>query len=269
MNRTIRQTVATLAVCVASLASPALSCTAGSRLGPGGSGSTGGAPLPPVDAAMLAPGTFCSLPGSVVWMQDGPRVVGGSQAPGIGWLTLPVGFCAHYFAKVPNARQLRFTPNGDLFVASPTSSTTGGANDGISGVVLLRDADRDGTADANVTFLQGLPAVQGLMVNGGYLYYQDRATIRRVPIQDGVDDPAGPSEVVTQMELDWPQDTLHWPKVFDVTRDGTVYVTNGSTQSETCSSQGPVWGGIFKLQANGKTTSVVRGFRNPIALRCE
>ena len=65
----------------------------------------------------------------------GPQIIPGSDAatPSLSWLTLPVGFCAHYFAHVPTARQLRFAPDGHLFVASPTSPTTGGAGNGVGG----------------------------------------------------------------------------------------------------------------------------------------
>ncbi|HZU85784.1 MAG TPA: hypothetical protein VE987_22820, partial [Polyangiaceae bacterium] len=127
-------------------------------------------------------GSFCSLPGSVVWGDQGPAIVPGADAssPDLSWLHVPAGFCAHYFATVKTARQLRFAPGGELFVSSPTTGTTGAANDGISGIVVLPDDDRDGFADSNITFLSGLPSVQGLMFNAGYFYFQDGTFVRRV-----------------------------------------------------------------------------------------
>lgn len=223
-----------------------------------------------VDAAPA--GSFCSLPGSVVWTLQGPVGMPGADggvdasAPDVSWLKLPVGFCAHYFATVKTARQLRFAPGGDLFAASPTSGTTGGAGDGIAGIVILPDDNHDGNADSNITFLSGLPSVQGLMFANGYLYYQDNTTIRRVPYAGGRR--PGATEVVTSMS-NWPQAFEHWPKVFDQAQDGTIYISNGGSQSDVCVASAPVRGAILKLNPDGTTSVVAKGFRNPIAMRCE
>ncbi len=219
--------------------------------------------------ALPPPGTYCALPGSVVWTSQGPYVMPGGQGtlPDLGWLKLPEGFCAHYFATVKTARQLKFAPGGDLFVASPTTTTTGGANNGIAGIVVLPDDDRDGVADTNITFLGNLPSTQGLMFAGGYLYFQDAATIRRLPFRSGDRRPSSPVEVATTITA--PQDSLHWPKVFDAARDGTIYVSNGSTQGESCTSKRAAFGAVFKLDPSGTTSEVMKGFRNPIAMRCE
>jgi glucose/arabinose dehydrogenase len=228
-------------------------------------------PTPPLGADAAPPhGAFCSLPGSVVWTTQGPRVVpgGDSGAPDLGWLELPVGFCAHFFATVKTVRQLKFAPDGDLFAASPTRATTGGANNGGAGVVVLPDDDHDGSADARITFLGNLGAVQGLMFANGYLYYQDDAIVRRVAFRKGDRQPSAASERVADMTA-WPQDPTHWPKVFDIAKDGTIYVSNGGSQGDACESTGAVRGAIFKLNADGSTSVVAKGFRNPIAMRCE
>ncbi|MDP9034061.1 MAG: hypothetical protein M3O50_04595 [Myxococcota bacterium] len=221
--------------------------------------------------AAPATGTFCALAGSLVWTAQGTHLVAGvpgsSQAPDLSWLHLPPGFCAHYFGTVKTARQLKFAPGGDLFVASPTTPTTGGANNGIAGIVVLPDDNHDGVADTNLTFLASLPSTQGLMFTAGYLYFQDGPTIRRLRFQSGDRRPSGPVEVATTITAQ--QDGLHWPKVFDAARDGTVFVSNGSSQGEQCNSSRAPFGAIFKLGANGTTTEVMKGFRNPIAMRCE
>jgi glucose/arabinose dehydrogenase len=226
---------------------------------------------PSADTTATGP-TFCSLPGSVVSTAGGRVIVPGptaSATPDIAWLALPVGFCAHYFATVPTARQLRFGPGGDLFVASPTQGTTGGANNGTASVVVLPDDNRDGIADATMTFVSGLPSVQGLMFAAGFFYYQDGTAVRSVPFQPGDRHPRDASQTVTDMGV-WPQAPEHWPRVFDVTRDGrTVYITNGGSQGDDCVSTQPVRGGIFTLNADGTTSAMATGFRNPIAMRCE
>jgi glucose/arabinose dehydrogenase len=225
--------------------------------------------LPPDLDAKPPMGSFCSLPGSVVYTAQGPQVIPGSDAgtPSLSWLTLPVGFCAHYFAHVPTARQLRFAPDGHLFVASPTSPTTGGAGNGVAGIVIVPDDDGDGVAEENITYLDQLPSTQGLMFHGGYIYFQDGVNIRRIPFKSGDLSPSGSVETVTTMTVQ--QAPEHWPKVFDIAQDGTLYVTNGSTQSEECLSTRPVFGAIFKVNGDGTTSEVAKGFRNPIAMKCE
>ena len=225
--------------------------------------------LPPDIDAIPPSGTFCSLPGSVVFTSQGPEVVQGSDAstPSLAWLHLPVGFCAHYFATVPMARQLRVAPDGHLFAASPSRGTTGGANNGTNAIVVLPDDNHDGVADTDVTYLANLPATQGLLFTGGYLYFQDDSTIKRVSFKNGDLSPSASVELVTTLTV--PQDSLHWTKVLDIAKDGTIYVTNGGSQSDTCVSTNPVRGAILELAPDGGTTVVAKGFRNPIALRCE
>ena len=142
---------------------------------------------PTADAPTGPP--FCELPGSVVWTANGPSVVGGApdgSAPDLTWMKLPQGFCAHYFGTVLDARQLRFAPGGELFVASPTSLTTGGAYQGaVGGVVVLPDDDHDGVADSNITFVDNIASVQGLLFANGLFYYQDDTTIRSVVYHAG------------------------------------------------------------------------------------
>jgi glucose/arabinose dehydrogenase len=238
----------------------------------GGGGQDGptGDELPIDIDARPPPGAFCALPGSVVFTQQGPQVIPGSDAstPYLGWLSLPVGFCVHYYGTVPMTRQLRFAPDGHLFVSSPTASTTGGRNNGLGEIIILPDDNQDGIADTNITYLSMLEYVQGLYFGGGFLYYQfDQATIAKVPFKNGDLSPSGASQPVTTSTL--PQDTVHWTKVIDVAQDGTLYVTNGSSQSESCLSTRPPIGTINKVSPDGGATVVAKGFRNPISLRCE
>jgi glucose/arabinose dehydrogenase len=224
---------------------------------------------PRLDAIPPPPsGSFCSLPGSFVWTAQGVGTVPGSDGPDLGWMGLPPGFCAHFFGTVPDARQLRFAPGGELFVASPTTATTGGNyGEGLSSIVVLPDDDHDGVAEAPLTFMSGLASVQGLMFAGDTFYYQDGPTIRSVAYHAGDRRPSAVAQAFTTVPAT--QDGLHWPKVMDVAKDGTIYVTNGGSQGDQCMSTNPTRGSIFAVQPDGSTSLVAKGFRNPIALRCE
>ena len=225
--------------------------------------------LPPISPDAMVEGSYCALPGSVVGTSQGMVVVEGGDAsqPSLSWLTVPMGFCAHHFANVPETRQLRTAPGGDLFVASPSQPAAGGASGGLAAIVVLPDDNHDGLAEAPVTFVPNLNQTQGMTFARGYFYYQDGPTIRRVTFQSGDRAPSAPAEAVTTITA--LQSSDHFPKGVDVAQDGTVYVTNGSDQGEACNSNRAPIGAVFKVGANGSNSVVTRGFRNPIALRCE
>ncbi len=210
---------------------------------------------------------FCDRPGSVQTTAEGVVVVPGgpASAPDLSFLHLPVGFCAHFFANVGNTRQLRFAPGGELFVASPTTSTTGGGPNGHAAILVLPDDNGDGAADSQTPFLSGLPSTQGLLFTSGYFYYQDGTRIMRVPYAKGDRTPSGSSEQVANITIY--TSIIHWPKPLDVADDGTIYVGNGGDQNEICDPTRPFHGGILKLDSP-HGTPVAKGFRNPISLRC-
>jgi glucose/arabinose dehydrogenase len=221
----------------------------------------------PIRDGMLG-AAFCDLPGSLVYAASGTYMTAGSQsAPDLSWLHVPTGFCVHYFAHVPNARQVRFAPGGELFVTSPTTVTTGGGFGGFASIVVVPDDDHDGYGDQTLHFLDGLPSTQGILFTGGYLYYQDGTRIRRVAYHAGDRTGSAPGELVA--EITGYSSPLHWPKTLDVADDGTIYVGNGGDQSETCDTSKPFHGGILKLDGRLGGTPVSRGLRNPIAIRCQ
>jgi glucose/arabinose dehydrogenase len=210
----------------------------------------------------------CKLPGSIQFTANGTVVVpGGSSSADLSFLHLPEGFCAHYFATIPNTRQLRFAPGGELFVASPTGLTTGGGPGGQSAIIVLADDDHDGYADAPTTFLGNLPKTQGLMFTPGFFYYQDDTKIMRAPYQPGDRSPSGASEQVAN--ITYYSSSLHWPKAMDIADDGSIYVANGGDQGETCVFPHPFHGGIRKIDGTPDGAPIAQGFRNPIAVRCQ
>ena len=217
----------------------------------------------------------CQLPGSVQFTSSGAVTLPGGSAswPTLSFLHLPVGFCAHYFGTVGNARQLRFAPGGEAFVASPTASTTGGGPGGGNAVYILPDGDLDGVADGNVPYLLGARSTQGVLFAGGYFYYQDGATptlIERVPYKPGDRAPSGPPEQVADITVY--TSALHWPKTLDMADDGTLYVGNGGDQGETCDPAHPFHGGVLAIDPapgpNPNGVPIAKGLRNPISIRC-
>jgi glucose/arabinose dehydrogenase len=189
----------------------------------------------------------------------------------MSWLQLPDGFCAHFYANVPETRLLRFAPNGDLFVASPSTGCAGGANGGLGAIVVLPDDDGDGLADRAVQYKTGLPSTQGLLFTGGYLYYQDGTKIMRTPYVAG--DRAAPSSSEQMVDVQVYTSTTHWPKAIDADDSGNVFVTNGGDQGDVCNtsqpeSQRPFHGGVLRIDGSPGGELIAKGLRNPISIRC-
>jgi glucose/arabinose dehydrogenase len=218
-----------------------------------------------------------------VFSSGGSRCVvpGGPSSPSLTWLTLPEGFCAHYFAHVTTARQIRFAPGGELFVASPSNFTAGGAPGGLGAIIVLSDDDADGYADGdslphadgsaqNLTVFTSVVSVQGLMFAPGFFYYQNDISIEKLPYTTGQKAAKGNPERVIQVTV---YDSLdHWPKTLDMADDGTIYVGNGGDQSEVCNSDvfpRPFHGGVLKIDGTTEGAEVAHGLRNPIAVRCQ
>ncbi|HVM96214.1 MAG TPA: hypothetical protein VMT89_07480 [Candidatus Acidoferrales bacterium] len=211
---------------------------------------------------------FCDLPGSVQNTGNGSVVVPGGPVgtANLFFLHIPAGFCAHFFANVPNTRQLRFAPNGDLFVASPTTFTTGGGGGGKAAILVLPDDDHDGTADKQIVFMKNLKSTQGMTFFNNTFYYQDGTRIMQLRYNMGDRSPSSTPSLVENITIF--SSTLHWPKAIDVSDDGSIYVANGSDQTEACQDPRPFRGGILKLDGTPGGRPIVKGFRNPISLRC-
>jgi glucose/arabinose dehydrogenase len=211
--------------------------------------------------------TGCDLPGSWVHDSTGLHVVpGGLDSTDLSWLTIPQGFCAHHYATVGNARQIRFAPGGELFVASPVAATTGGGANGVSAIVVIPDDDGDGLGDSILTFKSGLPSTQGLLFTSGYLYYQDGTKIMRLAYSAGERTDPGGSELVTDITIY--SSNLHWPKTLDVSDTGRIFVGNGGDQGEACEQPMPFHGGILELDGTAGGNPIIRGLRNPIDVKC-
>jgi glucose/arabinose dehydrogenase len=220
------------------------------------------------------PSTFCGLPGSVVYSGGkGTPVLPQTHAVDFGFLHLPDGFCAHPFAHVPHAREARFAPGGELFVASPSRATAGGAAEaGLGAIAVLPDDDHDGYADvyeaANaVVYVTGIDAVQGMAFAGGKFHYQNDQKVYGVPYTAGdrmLVAPPTLEATITQY-----YSATHWPRTMDADDTGTLYVTNGGDEGELCVQPAPFHGGILKVDGTAGGAPVAQGLRNAIALRCQ
>ena len=151
-------------------------------------------------------------------------------APDNAGLKLPAGFCATIFADtVKGARELTVAPNGDVIVASQGSRGAG------AGVIILRDADKDGVADERRTFASGF-ASSHVALFDGHLYAEAApsgggrgntapTSIVRYAYKSGeLTATGGPDTIV----MDLPRVPGHATRNFAIANDGSIYVNIGS-----------------------------------------
>ncbi|HEY8076818.1 MAG TPA: hypothetical protein VIF62_21980 [Labilithrix sp.] len=211
-------------------------------------------------------------------------------------LTVPPDFCVHEFTTQPilEARTIRFAPNGDLFVGVPSKATVGGAFGGRGSILVLSDDNHDGLMDALTDFLGGpyptgasdtcagveaadplnVACVHGVAIVGNYLYFTRSDELRRVSYTDGQRAVSGTSELVAQLG-GTPIPDVRWTHTIDVRKDGSLLVTRGRFDSDSCSDEQMTRGAVMAIHVEqaGATLpltpeTVATGFRNPMYVRC-
>jgi glucose/arabinose dehydrogenase len=172
-------------------------------------------------------------------------------------LTVPSGWTAQVWARVPGARMEAWTPEGDLLVSVPGD-----------GRIVELAPDAAGTATVT-TLLSGLTSPQGMAfarLDGRWvLYVAESDQIDQYPWGPGGISGARTVIVKGLPDLDPDGDDVHRVKDVTVTADGTVYFNVGSSSNanpddRTMSPQRAV---IMAVRPDGTDLRVVeRGVRN-------
>jgi glucose/arabinose dehydrogenase len=192
-----------------------------------------------------------------------PAGEGGGALSTTHVLTVPAGWTARVWARVPDARMEAWTPEGDLLVSDPDE-----------GRIMELRPDAAGTAVVT-TLLAGLTYPQGMAFArlGGkwVLYVAESDQIDRYPWRSGATGATGGIGSVRTViaarlpDLDPGGDDVHRPKDVAVAADGTVYFnvgssSNASPDDRTMSPQRAV---IMAVSPGGADLRVVeRGVRN-------
>jgi glucose/arabinose dehydrogenase len=210
-----------------------------------------GKPPPPPPAGPY----FCDLPGAV------------------SGISVPDDLCVHKFASIRAPRVLAFAPNGDLFVASPSVATPGGAPPGPGGIAVLPDDDGDGTADNIVTFAQNhdLSSVHGILFAQGQLYYTLATAVMSVPYSTGDRSMHGTPVMVADLSDPGAPGTDRWTHTLGVDTTGQLYVTRGQFDNDACPTPNKHSGSVLRIGPGHDPHGdiAVSGFRNPMYMRCE
>lgn len=203
----------------------------------------------------------------------------------------PEGTTVTAFARnLDHPRWIYVLPNGDVLVAETNAPPrpedgkgikgwffkrfqrkAGGAVPSANRITLLRDADRDGTADTRSVFVSGLNAPFGMTLVGNAFYVANSDALIRFPYSEGDTQITAASIKV----VDLPGGPLnhHWTKNVIASPDGSkLYVTVGSNSNvaengiEKEEGRAAVW---EVDRQTGNHRIFASGLRNPVGMAWE
>lgn len=162
----------------------------------------------------------------------------------------PEGFAVSVFAEgLENPRMLAVAPNGDVYVTQRTAGN----------VVLLRDADNDGKADAQ-TVVVNLPQAHGIAISGDRMFLASVNDVYVAPIQTR-DGTLGPLNRIID---DLPDGGQHPNRTLAIGPDGWLYITVGST-CNACDETNPEHATMLRAKPDGTTRAIyASGLRNTL-----
>lgn len=188
-----------------------------------------------------------------------PQVLPPPDAP---LLRVPPGFRVNLFAKVPSARWLALTPDGDVLCAASQQER----------IVLLQDRDHEGVAGRQAVFLDKASGVNqpfGMAFTKDAFYLGNTDAVLRYPYRRSAGDngPAirlGKPEKITS--LPGKGYNQHWTRNVVVAPDGKkLYVSVGSASN--ASPEDPPRASILQMNLDGSQRKVfASGLRNPVGL---
>lgn len=169
-------------------------------------------------------------------------------------LRAPEGFAVTVFARdLVNPRMLAFSPDGTLYATRRS----------VGDVVMLRDADGDGRADAART-VASRPGMHGIAFHGDAVFL---ATVNDVYAADVNDDGTfGPLRKIID---DLPDGGQHPNRTLGIGPDGMLYISAGST-CNACAETNPESATILRAKPDGTGRAIfAAGLRNTIGFDWE
>lgn len=168
----------------------------------------------------------------------------------IAQIKAPAGFTVQPFAAgLGNARIIAVSADGTVYVSRRDEGD----------VLMLKDQDADGKADAAPVTVANRAGAHGLAIKDGKLYL---ATVKEVFVADiQPDDTLGP---LTMIVGDLPDAGQHPNRVMAFGPDGMLYISVGST-CNACNEANPENATILRATPDGKSRTVfASGLRNTI-----
>ena len=157
-----------------------------------------------------------------------------------------------YANNIPKARFLRFTAGGDLLVSRPHAGDI---------LLVRRDANGDGKADAVETLIGELKRPLGLDFAGDWLYIAENNQVGRVKFDAEKGQLAGEYEPVIQGLT---SNGGHWSKTVRIGADQKLYLAQGST-CNICEEQDKRRATMMRFDLDGSNGEIIAtGLRNSV-----
>jgi Raf kinase inhibitor-like YbhB/YbcL family protein len=165
-------------------------------------------------------------------------------------LKAPAGFTVSTFATgLKNPRIIAVSPNGAIYVSRREQGD----------IVLLKDADGNGVADAAPLVVANRPNAHGLAIKGDKLYI---ATVKEIFV--AAIRPDGTLGTLEMIVGDLPDGGQHPNRTMAFGPDGMLYVSVGST-CNACNETNPENASILRVSPDGKMRTIfARNLRNTI-----
>ncbi len=183
-----------------------------------------------------------------------PPVV--SAPPRGARLHLPPGFNVSVYASdLDNPRHMLLAPNGDVIVSEPAAGR----------ITILRDANRDSTAELKYTFADNLNEPYGLALQRGWLYVGNQDAVVRFPYNPGATRAMREPERLAPLPPGG-----HSTRGIIFNRNGTkMYVSVGS-RSNVSAGEPPERAAILEFNPDGTGKRIfASGLRNPVGMAWE
>jgi glucose/arabinose dehydrogenase len=202
-------------------------------------------------------------------------------APDNGGINLPAGFCASVFAdSLAAPRHLWVAANGDVLVSLSGIRGRNGSPATPGGIILLRDANKDGKAEVTADLVRGFSTSEVALFDN-HLYTENGTAVFRFPYKTGALSVSGAADTIASGLAGGGN---HPRKTFAIAPNGSLYVNIGSA-SNNCEARGgdaknppdpcteietraAIW--RFDARKSGQTAATgehfARGYRNGIGL---
>lgn len=165
-------------------------------------------------------------------------------------LKLPRGYrIAVWAGDLGNTRVMAVAPDGSVYVSRRSEAD----------IIRLVDANRDGRADGAPTVIVNRPALHGLTIHDGMLYFMTAKEVFRAPLR-----PDGGIGTVETMIDDLPDAGQHLNRTLAVGPDNMLYISSGST-CNACDESSQENATLIRASLDGKARRVwASGLRNTI-----
>lgn len=165
-------------------------------------------------------------------------------------LTVPDGFSVDPFATdLKNVRILAVASDGTVYASRRDQGD----------VIMLRDANNDGRADAPAKVVANRAGAHGLAIHDGKLYLATVKEVFSAPIQAD-----GSLGELTMLLGDLPDSGQHPNRTMAFGPDGMLYISAGST-CNACNESNPENAALLRASPDGKSRTIfASGLRNTI-----